>query len=218
MGDSGDLIILIPVLRRPQNVAPVLASARETVPDARVLFIADRDDEVEIAALRGHDFITVSSGTNYAAKINAGFDASSEPLCFSGADDIRFRPGWFEEAKALLTDEVQVVGTVDRWNSRTERGRHSTHTLFTRRYVDESGTIDEPGKVLHEGYPHEYCDDEFVQTAMARCAYAHAFESVVEHLRPLIDTPDEDEVYKLGRSTTVRGRRLFARRRRLWQR
>jgi hypothetical protein len=45
-------------------------------------------------------------------------------------------------------------------------GRHSTHSLVTRDYVERFGTIDEAGVVLHEGYPHEFVDDEFVQTAM----------------------------------------------------
>ena len=41
---SAELVILVPVLRRPHNVRPLLESVRATTPGARVLFIADPGD------------------------------------------------------------------------------------------------------------------------------------------------------------------------------
>lgn len=96
-------------------------------------------------------------------------------------------------------------------------GNHSTHTLFRRDYVENFGTIDEPGKVLHEGYGHCFCDDEAIATAQARGVYAHAFDSIVEHLHPLVKKAPDDETYKLGRRLSPQGKKLFTTRATLWK-
>lgn len=222
---TGSVAILVPVLNRPQNVARLLASLEDCSPAdraavGRVLFVADEGDERELAALAdaGADWITVPDGTNYATKINRGHDATTEPLLFLAADDLRFRPHWLERALEHLDDPaIAVVGTNDLCNPRVMTGVHSTHSLVRRSYIaDESGVVDEPGKVLHEGYRHEYCDDEFVQTAQARGRYSHAFDALVEHLHPLNGKAEDDATYRLGRGRTAESRRLFRQRRRKW--
>ena len=64
-------------------------------------------------------------------------------------------------------------------------------------------------------------DEELVQTAMARGAYAHAHDSIVEHLHPIVGNRpgnlDYDEIYRLGRSQTRVGRQIFRQRQHLWQ-
>src|SRR3954447_1123006 len=99
---SAELVILVPVLRRPHSVQPLLESVRATTPGARVLFIADPGDTAEHAAIaaEGGEMLIVKG--NYAKKINRGIAGGDEPLIFQGADDIRFRPGWLEAAKAKL--------------------------------------------------------------------------------------------------------------------
>lgn len=109
-----------------------------------------------------------------------------------------------------------MVGTNDLGNPRVLRGVHATHSLVTRRYVDQHGTIDEPGKVLHEGYWHEFCDDEFVETSWKRKAWAFAADSVVEHLHPAWGKAPMDDLYAQEPRRMRQGRRLFLHRRRLW--
>ena len=152
---------------------------------------------------------------NYAKKINRAVAATTEPLVFLGADDLRFHPGWFEAAKARLTPGIGVVGTNDLLSKRVMAGEHSTHSLVTRAYVAQ-GTIDDPTKLLHEGYPHEFVDDEFIETAVHRRAFVHAADSVVEHLHPFGGKAPTDALYaKAGRRLLV-GRIRYRWRRRLW--
>lgn len=214
--------VIVPVLARPHQVQRTIDDIRDATPSPhRVVFVADADDTAELAALEeaGADFIVMGRRSSYAKKINAGFRSTTEPLVFSAADDLHFHPGWFEAAASQIVGPVQVVGTNDLGNPRTFDGEHSTHTLFTREYIDTlGGTIDGgPGVVLHEAYPHQFCDDEFIAVAKARGVYAHASDSVVEHLHWLWGKADMDQTYRRGRQQHVAGKRIFQRRRVLWE-
>lgn len=218
--------ILVPVLRRPHRVAPLLESIEAATPEPhRVLFVASPEDEVELRALEqaGADRLVTTwpGGTrgDYARKINAGYQATEEPLLFLAADDLHFHPGWLERACERLGDPaVGVVGTNDLGNPRVLAGKTATHSLVTRAYIDERGTVDEQGKVLHEGYPHEYVDTEFVETAKRRGAWAFAADSIVEHLHPHWGKAPTDELYDAHAERMAAGAQLYRRRRRLWQR
>jgi hypothetical protein len=111
---------------------------------------------------------------------------------------------------------IGVVGTVDRCNGRTMAGEHSTHSLVARWYADCCAVGDQPGAIYCEQYAHEYCDDELVQTALFRGAYAHAHDAIVEHVHMLVHPELDDEVYQHGRSRTRLSRRTFLQRQRLW--
>lgn len=219
---SGALAIIVPVLGRPHRVAPLIMSAAAATPTPyRLLFVVNDDDTAELAALEaaGADFLVVPPGErSYAKKINAGFRATTEPLLFSAADDVEFHRGWLQAATAKIDDRIQVVGTNDQCNSRTFNGDHSTHTLFTRAYIDEHGTIDEPGLVLHEGYRHDWVDDEFIATAKYRKVYAHAPDSIVEHLHPNVGKAPTDATYRAGQKWSAQGRTLFRQRSRMFTR
>lgn len=98
-----------------------------------------------------------------------------------------------------------------------KRGVHSTHTLVQRRYVDKYGTIDQPGQVLHEGYVHEFCDDELVGTAKKRGVWAFAADSVVEHLHAHYLKAPMDDLYAAQGERMDASRDLFRKRERLWR-
>lgn len=195
---------------------------------ADVFFIGTDGDTAELDAIHearvdmdvGHRFrygvVPPRKRGDYAAKINYGYQHTDEPFMLFGADDLDFHPGWYEAAVALMDDETAVVGTQDLANSRVLRGEHATHPLVARWYIDQVGTIDEPGKALHEGYPHEFVDDEFVETAKARQVWAFADDSIVEHLHPSVGKGDYDELYRAEPQRMTAGRLLYNRRKHLW--
>lgn len=210
-GMPPDLAILVPVLRRPHRVAPLLNSIRSTV-EATTLFIADPDDEYEIEALEREDaeFVTLSAG--FAAKINLGIRESAEPLIFIGADDLDFKPGWFERSRRKLLDGIQVVGVNDMLRRQRD---HATHFLVTREYAEREQIDGQPG-LLHEGYSHSFVDDELIGVAKARGVYAYAPDACVQHLHYLNGKAPRDETYELGLSRFHHDRRLFRRREAQW--
>lgn len=219
-GFDGGVAIIVPVLRRPHRAAPLVASiVRHTPAPFTVLFVCTANDHAEQDAVTATGCEWVNAGPwqpgDYMRKVNLGITLTTEPLVFLAADDLRFRNRWLEHAAAELTDEHHVVGTNDLGNRRVVRGEHSTHSLLTRAYA-ERGTIDEPAKVLHEGYHHNFCDDEFVATARHRGAFTVAKRSVVEHLHPHWRKADDDDTYRLGQRYFARDRRLFESRRHLW--
>jgi glycosyltransferase involved in cell wall biosynthesis len=222
------LVILIPVLRRPQNISPLVQSIKSNtmIPSKHkyeILFIASPSDDKEINALKEHgaNFIVMPEDYeghgDYAKKINTGFKSIAADWYLTGADDIKFHSGWFEAAMNIYAaTKACVIGTNDMGNPRVTAGRHSTHTLVLKEYIDECGTIDEPGKIFHEGYHHNFCDDELVQTAKWRGAWAFSKDSRVEHNHPLWRPVPLDEIYTLGRKFYKEDERLYNIRKKLW--
>lgn len=218
--------ILVPVLGRPQNAQPLVDSIREgtSVPH-RVFFVCTRGDDAQIEACKLTGAITLLLGpgrSEYARKINHAVGCSAEmfgnagEFLFLAADDLRFHPEWAEHALARFTPATRVIGTNDLGNATVMAGKHSTHSLVHRSYV-ELGTIDEPGKLLHEGYDHNYVDTEFCETAMHRGEFVFAKDSRVEHLHPFWQKGPDDVIYRKGRKLVNRDHGTFRRRRSLWQ-
>jgi hypothetical protein len=218
-----DLVIIIPLWRRVSHITRVYQSALESTPDARILFVASVGDDVVMDAVSTGDvpFTTIAGNGgglgDYASKINAGYRATSEPWLFTGADDLHFHPGWYEAARIVASEEgIGVIGTADLSDARTMNGTHSTHSLVARWYADAGGSVDADHQIYHEGYAHWFCDDELVQTALARGAYGHALDAVVEHLHAIVDKSPDDATYLRGRATAPLGLRRYRKRRLLW--
>jgi hypothetical protein len=226
-----ELSILVPVLRRPGNVHRLVddIAAATTDVDFEIVFISTVGDTGEhdaIEAERTRRDVTIRHLTmppvragDYARKINHAIASLEATWYFLGADDLHFHPGWFSSAMFAHTQtECLVVGTNDLGNSRVQVGDHSTHTLVHRDYVAR-GTIDDPTRLLHEGYVHCYVDDEFIQTAIHRGEFVSVTSSVVEHLHPDWGKSDRrnDVAYGISRMSMVGGRRLFLKRREKWQ-
>ncbi len=219
MSSTADVAILVPMLGRPHRVAPLLASIEESTPEPhRVVFLCTPGDSAVPAVLEaGYEPILVNRQArgDYARKIHAGIAATDEPLIFTGADDLHFHPGWLPAATAELGPGIGVVGTNDLCNPRVMRGEHATHFLVARWYV-EVGTLDEPGKLFHDRYMHEFVDDELVGTAKKRGAWAFAADSHVEHLHPMGGKTPMDDLYAGQRRRMGLSRALYERRRRPW--
>lgn len=214
-----DLVVIVPMLGRAHRVQPLIESLSATC-EARVLFAVSPDDTKVHEAVDevGAERVTVQwrSTGDYARKIQAGIDVSTEQHIFTAADDLRFHPGWYEAARGRLSDRVGVVGTNDLTNPRVMRGEHATHFLVARWYV-ALGTIDRPGVLMHHGYVHEFVDDELVGTAKRRRAWAFAPDSHVEHLHPMAGKAPMDDLYAAQQRRMAASRSLYQRRRRLWR-
>lgn len=219
-----DLSILIPVLRRPQNIHPLVESIMgSTGIPFNLLFIVSPGDHQEIAELDNQKLAYLIMGNtyenkgDYARKLNQGFRVVESDWYFLGADDLKFHPGWFDSAMETYNKtQACVIGTNDMGNPTVMQGQHSTHSLVLREYVLECGTIDQPGRVLHEEYPHEFVDLEFVETAKWRGAWAFSQSSVVEHLHPNWGKSPMDELYAKQEERMKLGKIIYERRKHLW--
>ena len=215
--------ILIPVLGRPRNAQPVVDSIWSVTAVPRtIIFLCSRGDDEQINACKRTGAIVklVDGGdSEYARKMNLGvhLDFTKHEWAFLGADDLRFHPRWDTAALAIAEEtSKRVIGTNDLGNATVMKGLHSTHSLVHKSYALD-GTIDEPGKLFHEGYHHNYCDTEFCETAMSRGEFAFARDSHVEHLHPFWGKGADDGIYEKGRKHYHSDGRLYARRRRLWR-
>lgn len=209
------IAIIVPALRRPGNVAPLLDSIERSTPEQhRVLFVCDPGDTAEQDAIAREGGWMVSPGGSYAAKVHAGVEATDEALIFVGADDLRFHPGWFPAARARMVDGVHVVGVNDRVRRR-HRPLHATHFLMTREYAELPAIDGRPGP-LCELYHHSFVDDELIATATHRRMYAYAPEAVVEHRHWMNLTAPDDDIYRLGRQHFQSDRAIFRARQHLW--
>jgi glycosyltransferase involved in cell wall biosynthesis len=216
-----DVAILIPALGRPDTIRKVIRSIRRTTSNGRIVFLCTEGDNLVIdKVLRDPEADCIVLPPNergdYAKKINLGYRETKEPLLFLGATDLWFWPRWYEYAIEKLSDGISVVGTNDLGNPDVLAGEHSTHSLVTRDYIDQYGTIETPGEVLYEGYWHEYVDNEFIETAKSRDAFAMAMDSVVEHMHPWFGKADTDKSYRDARRRWKPGQDLFESRKSLW--
>ncbi len=209
------LAILVPVLARPQNVEPLLASINTSTPQPhRVLFICDPGDIAEQDAVARAGGQMISPGGSYPQKIRAGVAATTEGLLFLGADDLRFETGWLTAAQAAITAGAHVVGVND-CIPRRRRRVHATHFLMTREYAHRPCADGKPGP-LSDAYKHNFCDDELIATATHRGVYAHAARARVRHLHPMVRTAPDDATYRQGRAGFDEDRVTFIGRAPLW--
>jgi glycosyltransferase involved in cell wall biosynthesis len=191
--------IVIPTYRRAAKLAALVENIRETKPiSASILVVTEIDDRETLAAARAANVEAIFNACErgYAGSINTAFRWSDAEVLFTGADDIRCRPGWVEKALARFGPGIGVVGTNDLDDPNSASGAHSTHSFVRRDYVNHPGAVvGMPGFVMYPGYGHYYTDVELVATAKARGAFAPCLESVVEHLRAQ-EMPSEEWLVK----------------------
>lgn len=223
-GAGGTIAVLLPVLGRPwaaKEVLDTILSSSSLVSD--IVFICSPSDKAErraCIALAEHartlDANWPAGPGDYARKINLGFRATEAEFVFLGADDLVFTPGWDDRALNIAySSNAGIIGTNDDANPLVKRGRHSTHSLVRRAYVDLIGATfsDGPGVVYHEGYDHQWVDTEMVFAAMKRQQWAFARLSIVEHHHPMYDKAKQmDKTYRKALAHGSEDKALFTKR------
>ena len=214
------IAILVPVLGRAQQIKPLLASiSQATSNEHRVVFIFSPGDEAISEAEGTSATILVTSWrperADYAKKLAFGFESTDEPWLFQGATDLVFYPEWDVHALRVASrGRCQVIGTNDLGNPLVKRGRHSTHSLFSREYIMHwGGTSDGTGLIFSEAYDHQWTDSEFIETAVRRRQFCFAKRSIVEHLHPHWGKAEMDDTYEKAHRQTSEDQKLFMRRR-----
>lgn len=219
--------VIVPVARRPQNAGPFMRSLDESLTPAQrdnvtVYVMADADSDEESfraweMADRGGTEVMVTSHHylrpmgSFGEKVNKGYEISKEPWLFLVGDDVRFRPGWLDQAMAVARGTGKaVVGTNDLGNPMVQSGDHATHMFISRAYIEKVGASwDGPGVVCHEGYRHWFIDNEIVTAAKIRDEWAPCTAAVVEHLHPYFRKGEMDETYEIGASQAEADGALF---------
>jgi glycosyl transferase family 2 len=212
--------VIVPVLGRPGNAAPFMASLKASgAPLAKVYAVADQADaETAAAWLQTGATVIVrpleeGRGT-FAQKVNCAYERTTEPWLLLTGDDVRFHPGWLDHAQHAARDGADVVGTNDMHNPRCASGEWSPHPLIRRAYADEVGASwDGPKVVAHEGYRHNFPDDEIAAAAKQRGGWAFASHAKVEALHPMWGNAADDATYALGREHFEADKALFEKRR-----
>ena len=220
MGDRNGLQLatLVPVLRRPHRVQPLINSFLESRTPGLLVFIVQLDDIDERIVLRNNEFpsmriLTTVNASTWPEKINVGVDQIDADWYLCAADDVHFHKGWWSATRELRDNpQIGVIGTNDMGNPRVIAGEHTTHPLIRRKYIQTYGTIDQPGVAIHEGYRHWYCDDELVLTAKHRDAWAFCDAARIEHLHPYWTGEQMDATYLLGESAANIDYETFKRR------
>lgn len=206
--------IIVPVLNRPWQARPFMQSVQES--QARVIVVAEAGDDDTIAEwwLAGAFVHTDLRAHTFAQKVNVGYRIGQAPWMLLCGDDARFTPGWLDAAIEVASSaRAAVVGTNDEANRRVMRGQHTCHPFIRRTYVEFMGASwDGPGVVCHEGYAHNFVDDEIVTVAKQRGLWAHAPKCVIHHLHHIYGTADKDATYQLGQASNEADRNLFNRR------
>jgi hypothetical protein len=207
--------VIVPVLGRPQNATPFMASLKASGADlARIYAITDETDAETITAWRtaGAEIIRLESehvGT-FAEKVNYGYLNTDEPWIFLVGDDVKFHPGWLDQAQHAARDGAHVIGTNDLHNPLVVKGEHATHLLVRRAYIDERGSSwDGPKVVCHEAYRHWFVDNEIVSVAKQRGVWKFAKHAKVEHLHPMWGLAPDDDTYRLGQAHVLDDKALF---------
>src|ERR1035437_8465857 len=118
--------VIVPVLHRPQNVQTLMESLRATTGLATATWICEPDDDEEISAVERFGGRIITEPGTFAHKVNYAFGFTKAPWILLVGDDVRFRPGWLDQAMEIARRwKGDVIGTNDLLNPRVIRGEHA---------------------------------------------------------------------------------------------
>lgn len=207
--------IVVPVLRRPQNAEPFMASLEASIDDALppvLALVNGGDDETRRAWDRSWAYTATCTQEpgSFGQKANQAAGIVGTDWMFLVGDDVAFQPGWLHEALRDIPDHICVVGTNDLGTPHVQAGDHATHMLIRMDYIREQGASwDGPGTVAGP-YRHWWTDNEMVTVAKQRGVWTSRPKSIVEHRHPYFGRGEMDDVYRLGEEASGRDATLWA--------
>jgi hypothetical protein len=208
--------VIVPVMNRPHNAGPFMCSLRASTGLAAVYAVADKTDvDTQKAWLdAGANVLISDRGYTFAQKANYGYLHTEEPWLGFFGDDVRFHPGWLDHVQhTAALEEADFIATNDLGNRAVLAGRHATHPVMRRTYIDVHGASwDGPGTVAHEGYGHWFVDNEWTAVAQRAGQFAAALGAKVEHLHPIWGKAANDDVYVKGQRSADSDQKVFVRR------
>ena len=221
--------IVVPVLARPQNAQQLVDSIRKaTVVPYTIRFMCSPGDLEEQAACikttaNVHTVDWEPGPRDASRKWNLGYLMGSNPFVLIGADDLEFESGWDRAVlKQAERSGAGVIGTNDQANPLVMKGKHSTHPLVRREYIETVGGTwhDGPGTIFHLGYSHQWVETELVNAAMQRGEWAFAMTSIVRHMHPIYKHKGRlrtamDDTYKIALADGSADAALYRERERL---
>lgn len=213
------IAIFIPTYKRPHKLYEVLDNIKiNTSGEYEVYFIVEGHDTPSIKQCEAMNakYIVNEGAPCYADCINTAYKKTTEPVFFTGADDLSFMPGWAEAGLEKLKDNIMVVGVNDCYPANTT-ARHGTHYLVKREYIEKhTGTIDRSALVLYP-FKHNWTDRVLIEVAQYRGVYDYAENSRVKHNHWSFGLAPMDETYKKGFDTSKEDEKLYHSMKHLWK-
>lgn len=211
MASSFDVGLFIPSLNRPHNLAKVLPRAKRT--GAAVYCVVDEDD---IESQRVCADLEVRYWTDRAGwfcqRIQFLFDNTDEEWFFTGSDDVVYPADMFDGMFQAADPSWKVISPNDGHNA------NGTNYLIERSYVQEhGGHYGTPGLVYHQGYRHNWSDDELAEVAASRGVFGRTMGVLVESQHPVWGNAPDDATYQRARAKWADDEALFRRRCHLWR-
>ena len=216
--------VIVPVLARPDNVAPLVRSFVNSHADARLYFVVDEHDTAEVDAVRSAvvdnpgtvcmilmplapvDDHYGPQPTSFAQKVNYGVKVTAEPWLLVIGDDVTFSRGWMQNAlNSAEKTGKRFLSTNDMANPHVRSGLHCIHPFVFREYIETVGvTFDgTPGVLACEEYRHGFVDNEWTVKARHDGEYYFAYDAIVRHHHPVFDRSVKmDATYQRGQATT----------------
>lgn len=210
--------IFIPILR-VERIKKIVANIGSTTKEHyNLYFIVEEPDFNRLRGNTGKNYTILLNkrSATYAGAINSAYEQTNGDYFFTGADDLEFQNDWLKIALKKMID-YDVVGTNDLMNKYVLNGEKATHYLVKRSYIEKhSGTADKTYPVLFE-YNHNYCDWEFIETAIKRKVFTPCLESIVKHNHWTKGRSKKDSVYEKGNLTKNKDLETFNSRKHLWR-
>ena len=193
------IAIFIPTLYRPDKLKRTIKSIQDTS-DVHTYVMFPRDDintQEVIEHFNNVEYFTDSDPENmrFVRRIQYLYSVTDDDWFLTGADDVVFRDGWLQAAEPYMND-YSVISFDDMCNPNVP----GTNFLIKRQYIDEqSGVVDSPKTVLHQGYYHNFCDNELIGTAKARNTFIKC-DGKIEHFHHTVGKSENDIIYSMAQA------------------
>lgn len=209
----GSVAILIPSLNRTHLIEPLVNNIRAVTPHKHeIYFMTTNEDSRKIIKKMGAVLINDTGDTDYVTRMNTLYLATTEEFVFTGSDDVVFHENWLEPLLRAQDEGYFITVPDDLLNP------NGTQALIARKYIEEqSGCIDTPGVLFYPGYKHDFSETEQFETAKKRGVFKKCNDSVVEHLHWVNGKAPRDDDYKIKEKHADAGKKLYEKRRHLWQ-